>query len=129
MMKPVRNDTAVCFAEEWSRLPLRGRLLLTVYMVIGALGGLLGAHTVLVEFSHSWIAWFVSLIILEPVGLASGLANMFIITSIGGTLSFALFAGRRRWLIGGLLGLAAGLGAAGAHVLYTGIFHRETMYD
>jgi hypothetical protein len=28
-----------------------------------------------------------------------------------------------------VLGLIGGLGAAGAHVLYTGIFHRETMYD
>jgi hypothetical protein len=25
--------------------------------------------------------------------------------------------------------LAAGLGASGAHLLYTGIFHREMMYD
>ena len=59
---------------------------------------------------------------------SSALATMFVITSVGGTLSFTLFAGRRRWLIGSLLGLAAGLGAAGAHLLYTGIFHRETMY-
>ncbi|SRR6266478_9396994 len=60
---------------------------------------------------------------------SSAMAKMFVITGIGGTLSFALFAGRRRWLIGGLLGLVAGLGAAGAHLLYTAIFHRETMYD
>ena len=60
---------------------------------------------------------------------SSGLAKMFLITAIGGTLSFALFAGRRRWLLGALLGLAAGLGAAGAHLLYTGVFHRVTMYD
>lgn len=59
---------------------------------------------------------------------SSPLATMFFITSIGGTLSFSLFAGRKRWLIGSLLGLAAGLGAAGAHLLYTGIFQRETMY-
>lgn len=58
---------------------------------------------------------------------SSAMAKMFIITGIGGILSFALFAGRRRWLIGGLLGLVAGLGAAGAHMLYTGVFHRESM--
>ena len=55
------------------------------------------------------------------------MAKMFVITGIGGILSFALFAGRRRWMIGGLLGLVAGLGAAGAHLLYTVAFHRETM--
>jgi nitrate/nitrite transporter NarK len=60
---------------------------------------------------------------------SSAMAKMFVITGIGGTLSFALFAGRRRWLIGALLGLVAGLGAAGAHLLYAAIFHRETMYD
>jgi hypothetical protein len=57
----------------------------------------------------------------------SGLAKLFIIAGTGGTLSFALYGGRRRWLIGAVLGLIGGLGAAGAHVLYTGIFHRQTM--
>jgi hypothetical protein len=60
---------------------------------------------------------------------SSGLEAMFVIMAVGGILSFALFGGRRRWLVGGLLGLAAGLGAAVAHLLYTGIFQRETMYD
>jgi len=60
---------------------------------------------------------------------SSAMAKMFFITGIGGILSFALFAGRRRWLVGSLLGLVAGLGAAGAHLLYTVMFHRETMVD
>ena len=54
---------------------------------------------------------------------------MFIITGAGGTVSFALFVGRRRWLIGGVLGLVGGLGSAGAHVLYTAIFHKASMLD
>ena len=58
---------------------------------------------------------------------SSPMAKMFVITGIGGILSFVLFAGRRRWLIGSLLGLLAGFGAAGAHLLYTLGFHRETM--
>ena len=58
---------------------------------------------------------------------SSPMAKMFVITGIGGIMSFALFAGRRRWLIGGLLGLVAGLGAAGAHMLYTVAFLQETL--
>ncbi|MDB6124663.1 MAG: hypothetical protein JWQ71_3656 [Pedosphaera sp.] len=57
----------------------------------------------------------------------SGLTNLFIIAGAGGTVSFALYGGRRRWLIGAVLGLIGGLGAAGAHVLYTGLLHRTTM--
>jgi uncharacterized membrane protein YeaQ/YmgE (transglycosylase-associated protein family) len=53
---------------------------------------------------------------------------MFLITAVGGMISFALFAGRKRWLIGAVLGLFAGLGAAGAHLFYTQFFHRTTMY-
>ena len=60
---------------------------------------------------------------------SSAMTKMFVITGVGGVISFALFAGRKRWLIGSLLGLVAGLGASGAHLLYTGIFHREMMYD
>jgi hypothetical protein len=59
---------------------------------------------------------------------SSGLAKLFLICAAGGAVSFALFAGRRRWLAGALLGLAAGAGAAGAHVLYTGISHRTTLH-
>ena len=58
----------------------------------------------------------------------SGLTKLFIITAIGGTLSFALYGGRRRWFIGSLLGLIGGLGASGAHVLYTMLFHTESMW-
>ncbi len=60
---------------------------------------------------------------------SSAMAKMFVITAVGGALSFALFAGRRRWLIGSLFGLVAGLGAAGAHVLYTGVLHRDMLYN
>src|SRR3954447_19724343 len=113
MMKPVRNDTAVCFAEEWSRLPLRGRLLLTVYMVIGALGGSLGAHTVLVEFSHSWIAWCVSLIILEPVGLACSFGLIVLIfprSLVSGWFSHALKRAKMAALVVGLIFVGALVG-------------------
>lgn len=65
-----RREEAVRWVEEWFRLPLRGRILLTTYLIIGAFGGLYGAHTVLDEFSKSWVAWTLSLVVLEPVGLA-----------------------------------------------------------
>src|SRR6266850_7126094 len=76
--KPQVNDAAR-WINEWSRLPLRGRLLLTVYMIIGAFGGLFGSHTVLSEFSHSWIAWAIALVVLEPVGLACGLGLVVLV--------------------------------------------------
>ena len=57
---------------------------------------------------------------------SSAMLKMFLITAIGGTLSFALFGGRKRWLIGSLLGLAAGLGAAGrAFTVYRDISQRD----
>ena len=67
------GSDATRWIAEWSHLPLRGRILLATYMVIGAFGGLFGSHTVLTEFPRSWVAWAVSLVILEPVGLACAL--------------------------------------------------------
>jgi nitrate/nitrite transporter NarK len=59
----------------------------------------------------------------------SGLMKLFILTGAGGLVSFALFGGQRRWLMGGVLGLIGGLGAAGAFVFYTTMFHPESMMD
>lgn len=58
----------------------------------------------------------------------SPLTKLFLITCIGGAVSFALYAGRKRWLIGSVLGLVAGLGAPGLLLLYTTIFHRHSMW-
>ena len=60
---------------------------------------------------------------------ANGMTRLFLVTGGGGIVSFALYGGRRRWLIGGLLGLIGGLGAAGALLFYVAIFHKTSMMD
>ena len=55
------------------------------------------------------------------------IAKLFILAGGGGALSFCLFAGRKHWLMGSLLGLMAGLGASGLHLAYTTIFHKQSM--
>jgi hypothetical protein len=76
--KSSRNDVAQ-WVDEWSRLPFRARILLAIYMVIGAFGGLLGAHTIIGEFPKSWVAWGISLLVLEPVGLACALGLIVLV--------------------------------------------------
>jgi hypothetical protein len=43
-------------------------------------------------------------------------------------ISFALYAGRRLWLVAGLLGIFGGLGTAGSLLLYAACFHRESLW-
>ena len=59
------------------------------------------------------------------------ITQVLVISGIGGALSFALWGGRRRWLIGCLLGFIAGMGAAGAFLIYTRWYRPEmkTMWD
>ena len=59
---------------------------------------------------------------------AYAMLKLFIIGAVGGTISFAIYAGAKRWLLGALLGLPAGIAACGVHHLYTLIFHKESMY-
>lgn len=63
--------------DEWRHAPLRLRILLTVYLAIAALGGLLGGHALISEYSN-WLTWSITLLILEPVGAASLLALLLI---------------------------------------------------
>ena len=59
----------------------------------------------------------------------SPLTKVFIIAGVGGSVGFALFGGRQRWLIGSGLGFLAGLGGSGLHVLYTTTFQRQTLWN
>jgi len=82
-------------------------------MVIGALGGLIGAHIVLEEFSRSWVAWAVSLIILEPVGFACALGLfvlMFPRSRIAGWFCHALGRAKVAAVVVGLIFASAILG-------------------
>lgn len=105
-----RHDAAARFVEEWAQLPLRGRVLLAVYMVIGAFGGLIGADSVLAEFTHSWIGWAVSLIVLEPVGLACALGLFVLIfprSRIAGWFCHALGRAKVAAVVVGLIFVSA----------------------
>ena len=50
-------------------------------------------------------------------------------SGVGGILSFALYGGRKRWLINGVLGLFGGIGASGLLLLYTTVFPQERMWN
>ncbi len=56
------------------------------------------------------------------------LVKVFVISGISGILSFALYAGRKRWLIAAVIGLFGGIGASGLLLAYTAVFHREKMW-
>jgi hypothetical protein len=59
----------------------------------------------------------------------NGFQNLLLLAGIGGAVSFGFYAGAKRWLVGTVLGLMAGLGAAGLHVFYTGYFQKTSMLD
>jgi len=58
---------------ELREAPLRLRIVLPIYLGIGAFGGLYGGYALTSAYSN-WITWPISLLILEPIGVASLLA-------------------------------------------------------
>ena len=108
------GSDATRWIAEWSHLPLRGRILLATYMVIGAFGGLFGSHTVLTEFPRSWVAWAVSLVILEPVGLACALGLIVLAfphSAVTGWFTSTLKRAKTASIIVGLIFASAFLGS------------------
>lgn len=104
---------------EWLAASRRLRLLMTVYMIIGAWGGLVGGH--LLTRAHSnWITWSVTLLILEPVGMTSVAALIFLHwpnSWVGRLLDKALRRARVAMLILG----ACTLGCIAWVIIYFGI--------
>jgi len=56
------------------------------------------------------------------------LVKVVVISGLSGALCFALYAGRKRWRIASVLGLVRGIGASGLLLIYTVVFHRQTMW-
>ena len=62
---------------QWGEAPLRFRVFMTVYLLIAVWGGLVGGHLLTAAYSN-WFTWSVTLLILEPVGVASLAALIFL---------------------------------------------------
>jgi hypothetical protein len=60
---------------------------------------------------------------------ANALAKFLTMCAVGGIVSFGFYAGKRRWFIGSILGLIAGLMVPGLHIFYTAYFAKTEMYD
>ena len=85
--------------------PLRQRLILPIYLLISTFGGLYGGYALTSAYSN-WITWSVSLLILEPVGIASLLALIVMIFPESAFSSMLARALNRAKLAGILVGLA-----------------------
>ena len=114
-MEQNRPSDAARWIAEWSQLPLRGRIVLVIYMGIGAFGGLIGSHTVLAEYPRSWIAWTLSLLILEPIGLVCALGLIVLLFPRSAATAWftdTLRRAKAASVIVGLIFAAAFLGSA-----------------
>jgi len=100
------TDSRLLELLEWRRAArLRYRVLVATYLAVGAFGGLFGGHALVTEYGN-WLAWAISLMILEPAGLAclAGFAFMLLPTAAtGGFLTATL---RRATLAVLVVGLA-----------------------
>lgn len=92
--------------REWSHLPLLTRWYLGALLLIGACGGLVGAHTVILEFRTSWVAWVIGLAVLEPVGLASAMGLLVLLLPRSVVARWFVSSLKRAKLASVLVGLA-----------------------
>ena len=92
-----------------------------IFSVNQAMGYILGVSTILLPSISYWQLG-------SSLFGQSPLTKLLLITCIGGAVSSAFYAGRRRWLIGSVLGLVAGLGAPSLLLFYTTIFRRHSMW-
>lgn len=72
-VKNRQESEAVRWVQEWFALPIPNRILIGVYLGVGAIGGIYGGHTLIQRYGHSWVAWIIAIIILEPIGLTCAL--------------------------------------------------------
>lgn len=102
-VEPERNPTAEVerLRREWLETSTRMRAILTVYLAIGAWGGLVGGHLLTSAYSN-WITWSVTLLILEPIGGTSVAALIYLYwpnSWVGGQLQKILRRARLGMLI------------------------------
>lgn len=99
------DPVGVRLLNELHAAPLRQRIVLPVYLMISAFGGLYGGYALTSAYSN-WITWSISFLILEPIGVASLLAlltMMFPESALSTMLARAL---NRAKLAAVLVGLA-----------------------
>lgn len=97
--------------SQWLAAPLRFRILMTIYLGISAWGGVIGGHLLTSAYSN-WLTWSIALLLLEPVGVSSLAALIFLYwpnSWVGGILSKALGRAKVATLMiaAGVLGLFA----------------------
>ena len=78
-----RPPQALRLMAEWREAPARVRLMLSLYLAIGAWGGISGGYSLATEIPHP-ISYAISLLILEPVGFccALGLITLYAPTAL-----------------------------------------------
>ena len=99
--------------REWQCLPCRSRIVLTICLLVGAFGGLWGGILLTSDFRRSWVAWAISLLILDPVGLACALGLIVLIfpsSLLAHQFGKTLREARRAAALVGLIVVAALLG-------------------
>jgi hypothetical protein len=78
------------FLAEWRSSPVRLKIILFLYLVVAAFGGLYGGYALTSEYPN-WITWSITLLILEPVGF---LSLMTLVVILWPNSSFALLFSR-----------------------------------
>jgi len=99
------NPIGARLISELRAAPIRVRMILPVYLVLGASGGLYSGYALTDSYSN-WISWAISLFILEPIGIASLLALLVIVFPESAFSSMLAHALRRARLAAILVGMA-----------------------
>ena len=106
--EPARAEAAQ-LSDEWLDAPVRARVFLCVLTGLAGIGCLYAGFAISRD-SPGWVAWLLTILILEPLGVACLLGllvlaapNSFLATLLSGSL-------RRARLVLILIGIAFGLG-------------------
>jgi hypothetical protein len=74
---PVTPTEVESLRSQWAEQALRFRAIATIYLVIGAWGGLSGGIFLTRAYSN-WLTWSIALLILEPIGVVCLASLIFI---------------------------------------------------
>ena len=98
------HPDAVALRDEFAHQRGCFKIFLVIYMLIGACGGI-GGGLLLAHELHHWIAWAISAILLEPIGILClfSLITLFAPDSIAADfIGWAIARGRVAALIAGI---------------------------
>lgn len=99
------NPIGARLISELRVAPVSVRIILPVYLIVSSGGGLYGGYALTDAYSN-WITWAISLLILEPIGMASLLALVVIVFPHSTFSTLLAHALERAKLAAILLGLA-----------------------